>query len=86
MEIKMKYLGKWVRYLNSPYSKLGYKELFIKISEKSFFLKYFTCDGHTRTEVSKGLMASTIPASLNHFTMDSLSLCIWLCKSTIQLP
>ena len=31
-------------------------ELFKKISEKVFFKKVFTCEGHTRRKVSKGLI------------------------------
>ena len=46
-------------FLNSIFelsiSKLGCMELFIKIWEKKFFFKIFTWEGHTRTEVSKGL-------------------------------
>ena len=46
-------------FLNSIFelsiSKLGCMELFIKIWEKIFFFKIFTWEGHTRTEVSKGL-------------------------------
>ena len=36
-------------------SKLGCVELFIKICEKVFF-EIFAVEGHTRTDVSKGLM------------------------------
>ena len=31
-------------------------EIFIKISKKKLFFEIFTCEGHTRAEVAKGLI------------------------------
>ena len=56
MKMKLKKYGKLSSIFKFSISKLDYMELFIKFSEKSFFSKFLPAKGHTRTEVSKGLM------------------------------
>ena len=54
MKMKMKKFGKMSLIFEFSISKLGFVELFMKIWEKSFS-NFFTWEGYTRTELSKGL-------------------------------
>ena len=56
MKMRLKKYGKMSSNFEFLISRLGCMEIFIKIFKKKLFFEIFTCEGHTRAEVSKGLI------------------------------
>ena len=81
IKMKMKKFGKISSIFGFSISKLGYMELFIKIWEKSFFLKFLLEKGHTWTEVSKGLIfTNSEPPCIQTACQNYINGNLWSCK------